>query len=117
MDLAPIIRAQNTSSHPARPADRKLKDVTQEFEAILIASLLKDAGSSPQSGLFAGGLSHDLYQQLFIDEVAKAMARSGGIGVGKMLERQLQKTLGAVAGDNQLKKPSRSADVASRTSE
>ncbi|NJD69424.1 MAG: hypothetical protein C3F12_12730 [Candidatus Methylomirabilota bacterium] len=90
---------------------QKLKEMAQDFEAILIASLLKEAQPREPSGLFVGGLSQDLYRQLFTDEIAKAIARSGGIGVGRMLERQLRATLRPGAHDNRLKEPSRPADV------
>jgi len=114
MDLTPIMRSQNSASHSARPEEQKLKEVAQEFEAILIASLLKDARPGRQDGLFGGGLSNDLYRQLFTDEIAKAIARSGGIGVGKMLERQLRATLKAGGHENRLKEPSQSADLTNR---
>lgn len=114
MDLTPIIRDQNSASRSARPTEQKLKEVAQEFEAILIASLLKEAQTSGQAGPVADGLSHDLYQQLFTDEVAKAIAHSGGIGVGKMLERQLRGMLKAGSYENRLKEPSQPADSTNR---
>ncbi len=114
MELGKVVSGPHAAQQHARPGEQKLKEVTQEFEAILIASLIKETGSSEQAGLFAGGLSHDLYQQLFTDEVAKAIARSGGIGVGKMLERQLRGMLSVGAHDNQLKERSQSADITKR---
>jgi flagellar protein FlgJ len=115
MELTPIMRAHNTVSHPARPEGQKLKEVAQEFEAILIASLLKETRPSEQTGLFGGGLSNDLYRQLFTDEIAKAIARNGGIGVGKMLERQLRATLNVEGRENRLKASPQSADVTNRS--
>jgi Rod binding domain-containing protein len=78
--------------------DRKLKEAVEEFEAILVALLLKEVGGigayNPglhQSGRsqFHGGFAHDIYQQFFVEEVARAITRGGGIGVAKMLYRQL----------------------------
>lgn len=117
VELGTVSSGLHAAQQPARPAEQKLKEVTQEFEAILIASLLKEALPSEQAGLFAGGLSHDLYQQLFADEVAKAMARSGGIGVGTMLERQLRETLKAGTHENRLKEVSQPADFTKRNGE
>ncbi|MDD5558271.1 rod-binding protein [Candidatus Methylomirabilis sp.] len=122
MELTGISPGPHAAQQPARPTEQKLKEVAQEFEAILIASLLKEARPSGQATPLAGGLSHDLYQQLFTDEVAKAIARSGGIGVGKMLERQLRGMLQAQdpvvsllnSHENQLKAPSQPADSTKR---
>lgn len=116
MESPSITAGLNPASSPGRSEQQKIKEVAQEFEAILIASLLKEARSSEQAGLFGGGRSRDLYQQLFSDEVAKAIARNGGIGVGKMLERQLRGVLRANTHENQLKEPSQSADSTSRSS-
>lgn len=122
MELSGISPEPHAAQQPARPTEQKLKEVAQEFEAILIASLLKEARPSGQATPLAGGLSHDLYQQLFTDEVAKAIARSGGIGVGKMLERQLRGMLQAKDSvvslsnphENQLKTPLQPADSTKR---
>jgi Rod binding domain-containing protein len=101
---------------PGRLEEQKLKEVAQEFEAILIAAMLKDAQQSEHAGPLAGGLSHDLYQQLFTDGIAKAIARSGGIGLGKMLERQLRGMLGAGTYENRLKISQEPADSSNRSS-
>lgn len=122
MELGGISPGPHAAQQPARPTEQRLKMVTQEFEAILIASLLKEARPSGQAGPIASGLSHDLYQQLFTDEIAKAIARSGGIGVGRMLERQLRGMLQAQdpvvslsnPHENRLKEPSQPADSTSR---
>ena len=114
MELTGISPGPRTAQHAARPTEQKLKEVTQEFEAILIASLLKEARPSGQAGPITSGLSHDIYQQLFTDEVAKAIARSGGIGVGKMLERQLRGILQVPDPVNKLKEPSQPADSTKR---
>lgn len=116
MELNNVSGGAHAAQRPIQPGEQKLKEVAQEFEAVLVASLLKDAQSSGQAGLFGGGLSHDLYQQLFIDEVARTIARSGGIGVGKMLEWQLRTTLNVEGHKNRLKEPPQPADFTNRGS-
>jgi Rod binding domain-containing protein len=114
MDLGKISSGLHAAQQRTQPEEQKLKEVAQGFEAILIASLLKEARPSEQAGLFGGGLSQDLYRQLFTDEIAKAIARSGGIGVGKMLEQQLRATLRVGVHENRLKEPSQSTDITKR---
>ena len=121
MEPSGISLGSLAAQQPSRLTERKLKEVAQEFEAILVASILKGARPSGQAGPLAGGLSHDLYQQLFNDEIAKTIARSGGIGVGRMLERQLRGMLQAKdpvvslsnPHENRLKSPSQPADSTS----
>lgn len=113
MEPSGISLGSHAAQQPSRLTEQKLKEVAQEFEAILVASILKGARPSGQAGPLAGGLSHDLYQQLFNDEIAKTIARSGGIGVGRMLERQLRGMLQAKDHENRLKSPSQPADSTS----
>lgn len=117
MEISDVSSGRHPAQQTAKSVEQKLKETTQEFEAILIASLLKDAQPSAQAGPFAGGLSHDLYQQLFVDEVAKAIARSGGIGVGKMLERQLRGIARAGAHENHVKDSPHVADIKTKGGE
>ena len=122
MELTGISPGPHAAQQLTRPTEQKLKGVAEEFEAILIASILKGARPSGQAGPLAGGLSHDIYQQLFNDEIAKTIARNGGIGVGRMLERQLRGILQAKdpvvslsnPHENRLKLPPQPADSTSR---
>lgn len=124
METQSVAAGLHQAASPGRLEQQKIREVAQEFEAILISVLLKGAQSHVQGGPLAGGLSHDLYQQLFTDEIAKTIARSGGIGLGKMLERQLQKMLpppdpavnASDLQENQLKINAESADSSDRRS-
>lgn len=111
MELNKVSVGTHAAQRPTQRDERKLKEVAQEFEAILVASLLKDVQPSGHAGVFGSGVSRDLYQQLFIDEMAKTIARSGGIGLGKMLERQLRTTLNVGGQQNRLKKAYQSTDL------
>lgn len=119
MELTPIIRGQNAGSQPGRPVDRKLKEAVEGFEALLVASLLKEAGGVGAhnlglhrrgGGLFHSGFAQDIYQQFFAEEIARAIARSGGIGVAKMLYRELSGRLPGGSDKNLLKEAAKSAD-------
>lgn len=114
MELPSVSLGPHIASSHGRLEEQKLKAVAQEFEAILIGSLLKEVRMTNTGGLFTGGLAHDIYRQLFDEQVAKAMARSGGLGLGKILERQLLRMLPDRVRENPLKGLSESVDSINR---
>lgn len=117
MEPRSIAAGLNMAGPAGRVEQAKLKEVAQEFEAILISVLLKEVRMTKSDGLFTGGLAHDIYRQLFDEQVAKAMARSGGLGLGKMLERQLVRTLPGRVQENPLKGLPEPADSRHRSSD
>jgi Rod binding domain-containing protein len=74
-----------TSAHqePA-PEQRKVQKAATDFEALLIAQMLRSAhgeGAESWSGDSAGSSLIDLSEQQF----AQALAEQGGLGIGKMV--------------------------------
>lgn len=74
----------------------RLKAVTQDFESIFLGYMMKTMRQTvPKAGFW--GSDKDQADQIFTemrdDELAKGMAKAGGIGLGKMLEQQLKQTL------------------------
>jgi len=77
--------AQRSSGETGIPARR----VAQEFEALLIGQMMKQAVSSSSSTL-DGGSAGRMYRELFLQEVARRMAARGGFGLARTLEDRLQ---------------------------
>ncbi|HHY47238.1 MAG TPA: hypothetical protein GX506_08090 [Firmicutes bacterium] len=74
---------------------KKLREVCQDFESIFLQYLIREMRASvPKSGLFGGGFSEEVFLSLFDENLAKEMARRGGIGIGEMLQRQLSRSAG-----------------------
>ena len=68
----------------------ELKKVSQEFEAIFIAHLLKVMRETIEdSGLLEGGFGKSIYTELFDQEVALNLARGGTLGISNMLYQSL----------------------------
>ena len=80
------------------PSDlAKLKQAARDFESILLRDVLKTMRESSTQGKgLLSGTSQRLYQDMMDDEMAKAMARQGGLGLADMLVRSLTR-LGAPA--------------------
>jgi len=81
-------------SLPETTAHKKLTKAAQEFEGILISQLLGDfkAGLSSLSGDAPPAGSESL-NSLAIQTLSAALARRGGLGIGKMLVHQLEPSL------------------------
>ena len=75
--------AQNTDA-------AKLHRAAVEFEAIMLQEFLKQAQSKMSKDLFGGGMAEDFFQDSLTQERARTMAENGGIGLAKMLEKELQ---------------------------
>jgi murein DD-endopeptidase MepM/ murein hydrolase activator NlpD len=67
------------------------KKVAQEFASLLIFEVLKAMRATiPQGGLFEeNSLQRDVYTSLTDMELSRAIAKSGGLGLGKMVEKAL----------------------------
>ena len=66
-----------------------LADVAVQFEALFIGMMLESARSASLGGGLFDGAETEQYLALMDRQVALELARSGGFGFGKMLERQL----------------------------
>ena len=78
---------------PTRAAEKEQRHkVAQEFAAMLLFEVIKAMRATiPQGGLFEqDSLSHDIYTAIGDMGVARAMARNGAMGLGKLVERSLE---------------------------
>lgn len=75
---------------PTRPDTARLRVAAQEFEAVFIHQMLKTMRwSLPVGGPLAPGSGQKMYQDMLDDEMARSMARGGGLGLADVLVRDL----------------------------
>lgn len=89
-DLATGTRATDALRSGARRLDpAAISEVARQFEAMFLREVLRDmrAGSLAEDVL--GSSEGDMYQEMFDAQMASALSRSGGLGLARMLERQL----------------------------
>lgn len=84
----PLEKLENNSS--VSEAD-KITAVGQQFEAVMLRQILTDATKN----LFAssensGSSTNSIYQDMVTNNLADSMSRSGGMGLAKVLAKQLQ---------------------------
>ena len=98
MDLAPTASATRPAV-PSTPtgADPAMVKAAREFEAIFVQQLVKvmrQASSASGSGILTGKKTQ-VYQDLLDEEMARAMAQSGGLGVADFMLRDMVRRQGA----------------------
>jgi peptidoglycan hydrolase FlgJ len=81
---------------PERSTEKeRLRKACQDFEAIMLKSLLKEMRASvPQDGLLGTDSGREMMQDLMDQEAAVQMARTQGIGIGDRLYETFQRHLG-----------------------
>jgi len=79
------------STTSAKPESKKIADAAKQFEALMIGQILKIARETSSEGWLGSGedssseTGMDMAQEFF----GQALANGGGLGIGKMIERQL----------------------------
>ena len=72
------------------PAASPAKGASQQFEAILVRQLLGEAMKPMMGTAEDAAPGHDIYQYMVTDIVSQSVAQGGGLGIAKMLEKQLE---------------------------
>lgn len=105
MEAAQAVRAEAQVQQAAaglkasgQPRDERelaqLRKVTQDFESVFLAYLLKTMKQAiPKSEFLGGSQAEKIFTEMKDEELAKGMARAGGIGLAKLLEQQLSQSL------------------------
>jgi peptidoglycan hydrolase FlgJ len=95
--MSAVLQAQTIA--PAGPASGAgasarpdaLRETAQEFEAIFLAQVLAHLNPSPAGDGQGGSGEHGLFHEMFNEEMAKLISRSGGVGVADAVLREMLK--------------------------
>jgi len=89
-----LLPLKQTSVVSDKSKETKLFAACQQYEAQVIKQMLETMRlSMPQDGLFSGGNAGKIYQSMQDENLADHLAKSGGLGFGEVLYRQLAKNL------------------------
>lgn len=84
--------ARGTGAPPTAAELASLKEAARGFEAILIQQMVKGMRQpAAAGGLLAPGPGRQLYQDIADEELARSLARSGGVGLADFLVRHLSR--------------------------
>lgn len=97
--IRPSLTAPTAPAASERNTEKeRLQKACQDFEAIMLKSLLKEMRAGvPQDGLLGTDSGREMMQDLMDQEVALQMARTQGIGIGDRLYETFRRHLGATA--------------------
>jgi flagellar protein FlgJ len=78
---------------------KKLREVSQDFEEMFVAMVLKELHKPlGNTGFLDNGPYEKMFRDLLIDERAKEMAANGGLGLADLMVRQLEPVVAANGG-------------------
>ena len=79
-----------TTAYPA-DAQAKLRRAAEDFTAVALNELLKPMFDTQDDtdGPFGGGAGERAFKPMMINEVAKQIARSGGLGLAEPVYQQM----------------------------
>ena len=68
----------------------KAEKVAQDFEAFFLGQMLQPMFASISvDPPFGGGNAEEIWRSLMVDEMGKAMAKAGGIGIAAHVKREI----------------------------
>lgn len=84
------IAATNQAVAPAQP-DARIRKAAEEFEAMALGQMLAPMFDTVDTsrGPFGGGEGESAWKPMMVTELAKALARAGGIGLAQPVMQQM----------------------------
>jgi Rod binding domain-containing protein len=85
---AAVLPAQGTVS-----ADQlaKIRQTAQDFEAMALGEMLKPMFNTVDTskGLFGGGVGEATWKPMLVEEMAKSIAKNGGLGIANEVMQEM----------------------------
>lgn len=70
--------------------EAKIDEVSKEFEAQFISSMLENMFATVDTNpVLGGGEGEQMYKSLLVDEYGKLISRAGGVGVADHVKREM----------------------------
>jgi Rod binding domain-containing protein len=72
----------------------KLRQSASDFEAMALSEMLQPMFKTVDmsKGMFGGGAGEATWKPMMVDEMAKTIARAGGLGIGDAIFKQMLRT-------------------------
>lgn len=88
-------RIDNGHTNSDTHQDRKLKEVCNDFQAILIKQMLDTMRKTVnKAGLIPTGQAEEIFEDMLYDEYAQKMSKTADIGLDTMMYQQLKNGMG-----------------------
>lgn len=81
--------ASIATTRAATPGTTETAKAAEEFEAVFIASFLNEMLDQSRPQTMGGGAGEQMFSSLMAQEVAREIARSGGLGLAQSITAQI----------------------------
>jgi flagellar protein FlgJ len=93
--MNPISAAASAAKAPVTKAEeRRLREAAREIEAVFVQQLLKAMRQASPRGGVLSGTGQRVYQDMMDEQLGRAMAKGGGLGLADMLVRDVLRRQG-----------------------
>ena len=89
--IAEIKRMERAAKAKATANMAEVDKAAEEFEAVFLSQMLQHMFAGVDFTPEADGAGEEIYKSMLVDEYAKLMSRSGGIGVADHIRREMLK--------------------------
>lgn len=88
--MDPVTAARPVPTRPEPATDPATAKAAEEFEAVFIASFLDEMLEQARPKTMGGGSGEQMFGSLMANEIAKEIARSGGLGLARSVAAQME---------------------------
>ena len=86
----PLDLLQGLSATPKTAVPAQIRKAAEDFEAFFLGQMLQPMFKSLNvEPPFGGGNAEEVWRSMMVDEMGKAMAKSGGIGIAASVKREI----------------------------
>jgi peptidoglycan hydrolase FlgJ len=92
--MGPLVRANTVPVFAPAPVDAppQMRKLAADFEASILSELLRPMFEAQSTdGLGGGGEGERMFRPMLVDQYAKGVAQSGGVGLADMVLREMVK--------------------------
>ena len=92
LGVAELHRARIPNPSGSAAGAAAARQVGEDFESMFLSQMLSPIFDALKTdGPFGGGHAEGMYRSFLVDAYAKAMTRSGGIGIADQVQREILK--------------------------
>ncbi|WP_297203539.1 rod-binding protein [uncultured Brachyspira sp.] len=92
IDEASSLENNNISKYDKEFEKKRLRQVSEDFEALMINQMLKEMRKTvDKSGLIDGGMAEQIFGDMLYDEYAKEFSKTKTFGLADIIYHQMEK--------------------------
>ena len=92
IDEASSLENNNISKYDKEFEKKRLRQVSEDFEALMINQMLKEMRKTvDKSGLIDGGMAEQIFEDMLYDEYAKEFSKTKTFGLADIIYNQMEK--------------------------